>query len=67
MNRQTEKRMLTSGEVIYQPHRLQQTGSAPMPNGGVEYVYGMESVGDKLISQAQEIDDMTPVNISTLW
>jgi hypothetical protein len=67
MNALTKKTMFSSGTVIYQPHRLQQSGSAPMADGGIEYIFEMESVGKETVAQVEDVENATPVNISSLW
>jgi hypothetical protein len=67
MNPGTETTMACSGSVIYRPHRLQQSGDAPKSDGGVEHTLGLETVGDQFTIPVQEVDDVSHVDVSTLW
>jgi hypothetical protein len=67
MNATAKKTTVASGTVIYQPHRLQQSGCAPVTDSGIQFVFGMEPVGKESTVCVHEVEDFTPVNILTVW
>lgn len=66
MNRQRiELGTSNNGAVIYQPHRLEQSGCVPSFDGGIEYLHGVESVGDRPNVVYDFVKEVEPVNILT--
>lgn len=55
-----------NGAVVYQPHRLEQSGCVLSFDGGVEYLHGVESVGDRPSMGFDDVKELDPVNILTV-
>jgi hypothetical protein len=66
MNPSIETTMASTSGVIYRPHRLQQSGDAPVSDSGVEHILGLEIAGNQYTIPVQEVDDICHVDVVTL-
>lgn len=66
MNRlRIELGTFNNGAVVYQPHRLEQSGCVLSFDGSVEHLYGVESMGERPDMDFDGVKELEPVNILT--